>query len=220
MPRSSPLPFRRLVASIATAAALWFLMFSPWTSGALNFWLEMSLAACVLTALAVGLTKGTVLQDLKCRRPLLQNLLGVVIAFALWGIFWVGDFLSSRLFDFARGQVDNVYAMKQGLPSWAIALLLLLVIGPAEELFWRGFVQKQLSLKIAHWRFPADHAFLLTVLIYGLVHIWSFNIMLVMAALVAGAVWGFLYRLQPRLLPALVISHALWDALVFVILPI
>ena len=211
---------RRLTISILTAAALWFLMFSPWTSGSVNFWLEMSLAACILAVLAVTGTKGAVLKDLRCDRPLLQILLGVAIAFALWGIFWVGDFLSSRMFDFARSQVNDVYAMKQGLPSWTIALLLLFVIGPAEELFWRGFVQKQLLLKIATWRFPADHAFLLTVLIYGLVHIWSFNFMLVMAALVAGAVWGFIYRLQPRLLPALVVSHALWDALVFVILPI
>ena len=210
----------RLTAFIATAAVLWFLMFSPWTSGALNFWLEMSVAACVLTALALKGTKGAVLQDLKCEKPLLQILLGVVIAFSLWGIFRVGDFLSSRMFDFARDQVNDVYAMKQGLSSWAIALLLLLVIGPAEELFWRGFVQKQMELRISNWRFPADHAFLITVLVYGLVHIWSLNFMLVMAALVAGAVWGFIYRLQPRLLPALIVSHALWDALVFVILPI
>ena len=199
---------------------MWLLMFSPSTYGVLNFWLEMSVAACVLTALALCFTKGAVLQDLKCSRPLLQVLLGIAIAFALWGVFWIGDFLSSRMFDFARGQVDNVYSMKQGLPSWAIALLLLLVIGPAEELFWRGFVQKQLQKKIARWRFPADHAFLITTLVYGLVHVPSMNFMLVMAALVAGAVWGFIYRLQPRLLPALVLSHALWDALVFVILPI
>ena len=211
---------RRLTASIATAAALWFLMFSPWTSGALNFWLEMSLAACILTALALKGTKGAILKDLKCERPLLQLLLGIGIAFALWGIFWVGDRLSSRIFDFARDQVDNVYSMKQGLPTPVIALLLLLVIGPAEELFWRGFVQKQMELRIRDRRFPKDHAFLITTLVYALVHIWSLNFMLVMAALVAGAVWGFIYRLQPKLLPALIVSHALWDALVFVILPI
>ena len=220
MPDSGPLSTLRLFASIATAAALWFVMFSPLTSGVVNFWPEMSLSACILAALALSNTKGALLKDLECERPLLQILLGVAIAFALWGIFLVGDFLSSRMFDFARGQVDDVYSMKQGLPSWAIALLLLFVIGPAEELFWRGFVQKQLLLKIGGRRFAADRAFLLTVLIYALVHIWSFNFMLVMAALVAGAIWGFIYRLQPRLLPALVVSHDLWDALVFVILPI
>ncbi|MCQ2188004.1 MAG: CPBP family glutamic-type intramembrane protease [Bacteroidales bacterium] len=66
----------------------------------------------------------------------------------------------------------------------------------------------------------ANAALVVTTLVYGLVHIWSFNFMLVMAALVAGGVWGLIYRIKPALLPALIISHALWDALVFVILPI
>ena len=63
-------------------------------------------------------------------------------------------------------------------------------------------------------------AMLMTAIVYALVHIWSFNFMLVMAALVAGAFWGLIYRLRPSLLPALIVSHAVWDALVFVILPI
>jgi hypothetical protein len=41
-----------------------------------------------------------------------------------------------------------------------------------------------------------------------------------MAALVAGGVWGLIYRFCPKALPALVVSHAIWDALVFVIIPI
>ena len=44
--------------------------------------------------------------------------------------------------------------------------------------------------------------------------------MLIMAALVAGGVWGLIYRSCPKALPALVVSHAIWDALVFVIIPI
>lgn len=41
-----------------------------------------------------------------------------------------------------------------------------------------------------------------------------------MAALVAGAAWGALYRFFPSRLPAIVISHALWDAAVFIWFPI
>ena len=37
---------------------------------------------------------------------------------------------------------------------------------------------------------------------------------------IAFALWGIIYRLCPKALPALILSHALWDALVFVILPI
>ena len=209
-----------LCGAIAVAAALWFYMFSPWTAGLTNFWLTMAFAAVVLTSLALFFTRGAALRGLKCEKPLLQLLLGIVIAFALWGIFWIGDKLSSLMFDFARPEVDAVYSMKDGFPAWVIALLLLFVVGPAEEFFWRGFVQKQIALHTASHRRCADIAFIVTLAIYALVHIWSLNFMLVMAAFVAGAVWGLLYRLRPGLLPALVVSHALWDALVFVILPI
>lgn len=209
---------RRLLAAVLVAAAFWFYMFSPWTQGRPNFWLLMSCAAIVLSSLCLAFT-----QDrkalLKVEKPLLQIVAGVAIAFALWGVFWIGDKLSALLFGFARAEVDAVYAMKSGLPGWGIALLLLLLIGPAEELFWRGYVQRTLTAILPGKR-AADAALLITVAVYALVHIWSFNFMLVMAAMVAGAVWGLIYRLRPSLLPALIISHALWDALVFVIIPI
>ena len=212
---------RRLAAAVAAAALLWFLMFSPWTGGRLNFWLAMSASAVILTALALrfgpspapGHENGA-----KCAWPV-QVLAGVAIAFALWGVFWIGDKAAAWMFGFARPEVDAVYAMKEGSPAWMIALLLLVLIGPAEEYFWRGYVQRTLG-RLLPGRRAADAAFLLTTAVYALVHLWSFNFMLVMAALVAGAVWGLIYRLRPQLLPALILSHALWDALVFVLLPI
>ena len=209
---------QKLTLSVLIAAFLWFLMFSPWTGGRLNFWLEMSCAAVVLTCMVLAFTpdrKALFQVD----KPLLQIAVGIVIAIALWSVFWVGDKLSSLMFNFARPEVDAVYAMKTGLPPYAIALLLFLVIGPAEELFWRGYVQRTF-VRILPGKRPADLAFVLTTLIYALVHIWSFNFMLIMAALVAGAVWGMIYRLNPKSLPALVVSHALWDAIVFVVFPI
>ena len=209
----------KLTAAVAVAAVLWFFMFSPWTGGLVNFWLAMTASACILTGMTLILTKAD-LSGLKCGKPALQLLLGIILAFALWGVFWVGDKLSSLMFGFARPQVDAVYSMKHGLPVWVIALLLLFVIGPAEEFFWRGFVQRKVGEAVSSWKFPADHAFLITTLVYGLIHIWSMNFMLVMAALVAGAVWGWLYRMNPRLLPALIVSHALWDVLVFIVFPI
>jgi membrane protease YdiL (CAAX protease family) len=63
-------------------------------------------------------------------------------------------------------------------------------------------------------------AFFATTAIYAFVHIWSLNFMLIVAAAVAGGVWGLLYRLFPERLWALVISHAVWDAAVFVLFPI
>ena len=209
---------RNLGIALSAAALLWFYMFSPWTQGWPSFWLVMTFSAITLTVLGLSFTT-----DLKSllpvEKPLLQLFGGILLAFALWGILWVGDKLSALMFDFARPQVDNVYAMKEGFPTWLIAILLLVLIGPAEEFFWRGYVQRTFSriFKGLQARFAA---FLVTTVIYALVHVWSLNFMLVMAALVAGAVWGFVYMLCPKALPALIVSHALWDALVFVILPI
>lgn len=208
----------RLAIAIGTAALLWFYMFSPWTDGWPNFWVVMSCSAVILTTLGLSFTPDRK-ELLKIEKPALQVLAGIVIAFALWGIFWIGDKVSSWMFAFARPEVDSVYAMKNGLPTWLIAVLLLCLIGPAEELFWRGYVQRTMG-RILGGKNPEDKAFILTAVIYALVHIWSFNFMLVMAALVAGLVWGLIYRLRPQALPALIISHALWDALVFVLLPI
>ena len=218
MKRPSTNSGQRLVIAVLTAALLWFYMFSPWTGGWPNFWVVMSCSAVILTTLGLSFTPDRK-ELLKIEKPALQLLGGIVIAFALWGIFWIGDKVSSWMFTFARPEVDSVYAMKTGLPAWLIAVLLLCLIGPAEELFWRGYVQRTMG-RILGGKNPEDKAFILTAVIYALVHIWSFNFMLVMAALVAGLVWGLIYRLRPQALPALIISHALWDALVFVLLPI
>lgn len=218
---------RYIAIAVAVAAVLWFWMFSPWTAGIVNFWLMMSISALTLTTLALcsGNDPGSLLRGgdgpLKPGLPV-QLLTGVALAFALWGVFWLGDKISSMLFDFARPEVNAVYAMKDGSSQTLIAILLLFIIGPAEELFWRGFVQRGLAARIEGrgWKFASDHAFLGTVLVYTAIHIPSGNFMLIMAALVAGCIWGFIYRLKPKLLPALIVSHALWDALVFVIIPI
>ena len=210
-----------LFVALAVAALLWFWMFSPWTAGITNFWITMAVAGVSLTTMALLFSPEvrtgvrTLFRRYTLRALLGQLLLGVALAALMWGIFWVGDKLSTLWFSFARPQVDSIYAMKHGLPPAVIALLLLFVIGPAEELFWRGYVQRTLAAHVG-----VDGSFVLTAAVYTLVHVWSMNFMLIMAALVAGGVWGLLYRLRPSLLPALIVSHAIWDACVFVVFPI
>lgn len=203
---------KKTAFSAIAAAILWFIMFSPWTAPYLNFWTMMSCSAVILTTLASIFYPGI----WKTAVPGWKDLaLGVAIAAALWGIFWVGDKLSSMIFGFARPQVDLIYGIKEGASFWTLSALLLFLIGPAEELFWRGYIQKSISDKKG-----GNFALILTTAIYTLVHIPSFNFMLVMAAMTAGAVWGLLYRFFPERLPAIVISHAIWDAAVFVWFPI
>lgn len=202
----------KAIAALAAAASLWFTMFSPWTAPHVNFWLMMSCSALSLTALT-ALFRPEVFRKAKPHGP--DILYGILIGAVLWGVFWAGDKISSMIFNFARPQVDMIYGIKEGTPAWMLSALLLVLIGPAEEIFWRGYIQEELSR-----RWNRNTAFAITLAVYTLVHVPSLNFMLVMAAFTAGLLWGLLYRLFPERLPALIISHALWDAAVFVWFPI
>ena len=203
---------KKLVIAIVTAFVLWFLMFSPLTAGYVNFWLAMSLSAVVLTAMAFAMRGRLIVGSMRFSWRDLA--IGVCSAAVLWGVFWLGNFLSVRMFDFAQGQVANVYAMKTGENQLIIGVLLLFVIGPAEEIFWHGLVQSELTKKIA-----SPWVIVVTTLIYSLVHLPSLNLMLIMAAFVCGLFWSTMYYYNRNLL-TVVVSHALWDVSVFVLFPI
>lgn len=202
----------RLVFSLLLAAVLWTVMFSPWTAPYVSFWWMMAGSALILSALATFFRPRWWMDT---RWNLANVYWGIGVAVGLWGVFWLGDRVSSWLFDFARPQVDLIYGMKSGESPWLLSVLLLLLIGPAEEVFWRGYVQQTLSI-----RWNPNIGFLASTLLYAVVHAPSCNFMLLMAALVAGVVWGGLYRFFPNRLSALIVSHALWDAAVFVWFPI
>ena len=203
---------KKPVIGMCIAAVLWTVMFSPWTAPHVNFWIMMTCSGIILTSYSTW-ARPLWWKDVKLD---FSNIaLGVLLAAALWGVFWVGDRLSSLMFDFARPQVDMIYGMKEGENPWVLTFLMLFIIGPAEEIFWRGFVQRNISK-----RWTANVGFVATLLVYGLVHLWKFNFMLIMAAFVCGLVWGLAYRLWPKQLFALIVSHAVWDTLVFVVWPI
>ena len=203
---------KKPAVGICLAAVLWTIMFSPWTAPHVNFWVMMTCSGATLTLYSTWAAPGW-WKDI--RFDMTNIMLGVLIAAVLWGVFWLGEFFSTLLFDFARPQVDMIYGMKEGENPVVLTMLMLLIIGPAEEIFWRGYIQKQLSMK---WN--PNIGFIVTTLVYSLVHISKMNFMLIMAAAVAGFVWGLLYRLYPEKFGAILISHAVWDCAVFIWLPI
>lgn len=199
---------------IVIAALLWFVMFSPWTAPHVNFWISMALSGVVLTTLSMCYS-AELRRSVRGMFSLRNVVLGVAIAAVLWGVFWVGEKVAVWMFSFADGQIGSIYSMKDGTSPWLIGPLLLLVIGPAEELFWRGFVQQRLGERWGAW-----WGFVATTAVYALVHVWSMNFMLVVAAAVVGGAWGLIYRFWPKGLGALVVSHAVWDVAVFLLFPI
>ncbi|MCQ2095867.1 MAG: CPBP family intramembrane metalloprotease [Bacteroidaceae bacterium] len=204
----------RLILALAIAAVLWFVMFSPWTAGHVNFWYTMTFSGAILIVLSLFLTQCGSLPALRGGEMLRTFILGLLIASVLWMVFFIGDKVSQLMFTFARPQVDGIYDMKADASPVYIAFALLLVIGPAEEIFWRGYIQRELQARLGD-----NNGFVVATLAYTMIHIWSFNFMLIMAALVCGICWGGLYRLRPQWLPALIVSHALWDTAAFVVFP-
>lgn len=196
-----------VIITLLLAAVLWYLIFALKAG---NFWLKISLSATLLAGIAFLVSPNLRQQFTFLKKHIF---IGILSAIILYIIFWVGNIVLIVLFQSAKASISSVYAPKEGLPLWGIALLLLFVTSPAEEIFWRGFVQRVLMQKMNR-----SAGFLLSVLCYGGVHIWSLNVPLILAALTAGFFWGLLYIFQKSLIPV-IISHAFWSILVFVWFP-
>jgi membrane protease YdiL (CAAX protease family) len=184
--------------------------------GPLDFWWGMALAIAFATSLALVTDRGYAprLREDLARGSWRKVGLGLASAAVLYGVFAAGRAVSLRVFPFAGAGIDSVYALKSGVGPLRVVLLLALVIGPGEELVWRGFLQEN-----AQKRFGRLAGFVVTAIFYTAVHVASGNVMLILAAGVCGVFWGWMYTAwRSPLLNA--VSHTLWDLLVFVLFPL
>jgi uncharacterized protein len=139
--------------------------------------------------------------------------LGLGSAAVLYLTFRLGDRFARRFVPGGDRDIDEIYALRELRPRTEIATRLATVIGPAEELFWRGLVQAALMRRYGRWRGAA-----LASMAYSGVHVTSGNFTLLGAAGVAGAHWCALYAAGVPL-GALVVSHVAWDIWIFLISP-
>jgi hypothetical protein len=114
---------------------------------------------------------------------------------------------------FSQG-VGQVYGLRSSEPVWIIALLLIFPIGPGEELYWRGLIQRVFAGKK-----DPNTGLLVASVAYALVHLPALNPPLILTAFIGGLVWGGLYKMTNSLVPGIV-SHVLWDLMIFVLLPL
>lgn len=126
----------------------------------------------------------------------------------------LGVYIFSQVFTGVMPQIESIYQTRSQLSPTIIAPLLFFIIAPAEEIFWRGFVQNKLMEK-----YGLTKGTVIGIILYSGVHIWALNPMLLLAALVLGVHWSFMYRRFGSIVPG-VISHALWDTAIFVVLPV
>lgn len=181
-----------------------------------DFWWWMSLNLVVMTTLGFILDKQykeILKQDLQ-NDILKKVLLGITSVLVLYLFFFIGNILSRKIFGFAGDGIQSIYDFKGNAHVSRIFLLMLFVIGPGEELFWRGFLQRNFASKTNNVK-----GFIIATIIYTVVHVPTGNIMLIIAALVAGIFWGWMYMRFKSLLIN-VISHTLWDIIIFILLPL
>lgn len=139
--------------------------------------------------------------------------LGLASAGSLYLVFKAGDRAVRRLLPGGDRQIREIYALRTVRPRKEIALRLATIIGPAEELFWRGLLQGALERRLGRWR-----ALVLTNTAYTGVHLLARNLTLLGAAGVAGLHWGALRALRLPL-GALIVSHVAWDVWIFLVQP-
>ncbi|TAK01756.1 MAG: CPBP family intramembrane metalloprotease [Chloroflexota bacterium] len=139
--------------------------------------------------------------------------LGLLSAAVLYVTFQVGDRFARRFVPSGEADISDIYALRTLRPRGEIATRLATIVGPAEELFWRGLVQAALMRRWGRWRGAA-----LATVAYGSVHVTSGNFTLLGAAGVAGAHWCALYAAGVPL-GALVVSHVAWDIWIFLVQP-
>lgn len=202
----------KIIIGYTIALVFWFVMFSPWTADSVNFWGTMAVAAGILTTYSFVFGRKNTKENFRFEKRWL--FIGLLSAALLYLVFFAGNFFSNMIFDFTHTQVQGIYSTKEQADKWIIALALMFWIGPAEEIFWRSFAQKELEK-----HFKPEIAFLLNAAVYAFVHIWAFNFILFMAALICGLFWGWMYYKYKNIIPG-IISHAVWDVVIFVILPI
>lgn len=92
-------------------------------------------------------------------------------------------------------------------------LLLLLIIAPGEEVFWRGLIQQQLK-KYMQPKF----AVILSSLLFGLSFIFTGFWIGILGGFFVGIIFGILYEWK-RSITAIVLAHITLLVLLFLILP-
>jgi len=180
---------------------LWYVTFrSPF----FGFWATLGTSSAVLLLVcAPRLTR------MGFRLTVWSLAVGVVSAVALYLFFWSGYQVAKNIPGFVQ-TLSSVYGLRGATSTQEISALLLFPIGPAEELYWRGLIQRSLSERLSQAR-----GLLATSTLYTLIHLPTLNPSLLLVALVGGLVWGTIYNRYRSVLPV-VLSHVIFDEMIFV----
>lgn len=180
------------------------------------FWIEVSVLVAFLCTIAFAADWQMMRRVVRNKRwpsGLSNACLGLIYAAILYGFCAFLASLVRFLFPFAAIEIANVYRLKVYASPLLTTVLLALVIGPGEELFWRGYVQ---SVMEKHF---GEKGIVIAVAAYVLAHLSSGNLMLIAAATVCGSYWAFLYW-RYRSIQVNIFAHTVWTVAVFILWPL
>ncbi|MEI7435765.1 MAG: type II CAAX endopeptidase family protein [bacterium] len=196
--------------AVGIAILIFSLLFSGLT---VHFWAQLAISVTVLCGVALIMEREPMLATLRNtggRGAFKTISLGLASAALLYFIFMLGNHAARVFFTFGGAEINAVYGFGPATPRWLVAFLLIFVVGPGEEFFWRGYVQRRL---VAEFGRPGLVA---SVLAYGGAHVMTGNLMLILAALTCGSFWAFMYH-RYKSMRINMISHACWAAAIFVL---
>ncbi len=194
-----------ILGGVLLAFACWGLTFGLHAG---NFWIKIGLSVLLVSSYSLIFQRPSVPFTFR------SVFLGVLSAAALYLLFLLGNHLAPYVLSGAPAQVGGIYGLGTGTSGLLVFLLLFFITGPGEEIFWRGFLQERM---MAGW--GNVWGYLAATVVYGAVHVFSGNLVLTCAALIAGAFWGALYLWRRDLL-LLMVSHSLWSATIFAVAPV
>ncbi|MBT2581780.1 CPBP family intramembrane glutamic endopeptidase [Planococcus sp. ISL-109] len=172
------------------------------------FWYMYSFA--ILLLMSIAIVNYSVFDQLKTWQSLLYGVMFGTLLYALLA-------LGYRFLDVFPLNIQRPVAALQTIfaPSsiWHY-LLLMFIIVPGEEIFWRGFIQQQLK---KYMKLPL--AILSASLLFGVALSFSGFWPAIIAGILTGAVLGVLYEWK-RSMPLLIITHLVILILLFLIFPL
>lgn len=139
-------------------------------------------------------------------------LYGIISGLILYGVFWIGQTVIDLFSLPFSKQIASLYKSYAPKELWHYVVLILIIV-PGEEIFWRGFVQKRL-LKYSNTIISIIGA----TLLYASVQIYAGKPILIVAAIVGGLFWGTLYAWK-KSIPLVIVSHLIFSVMTFILFP-
>ncbi len=194
----------RVFIGIALAFILWYFVFL--TDFMTSFWYRVTSASILLAIYAYGIGINRVQNTNVSVKEIIWGVISGVLLYALF-------FLGFNIFrHFVEGGALNVYTFRDEVPL-AVPAIFLVITSFCEEYFWRGYIQKNMIAS------RGRNGVIVTSLIYASIHLPTFNMPLVAAALIAGLIWGIIYEKTDSIW-IVTFSHIVWTELIFVFLPL